>query len=1311
MNGHNQLGRVSSPGPSNTEEDLAYQYALRVAYLAYLTQPKVPKAITSSPTPVHARPASDPTPKRQSVVAPATLQSAVTSHLSVIGDLFKDPDKKGHKNLKFPKELIKVLRERLEFILSGRDPNPIYKDHYFKNDLIIFCQALQQPGFRQQFKANNSKIEDIVLIFLKTSQGELKRAQLPPNITWQSKLTEHVSKFVGILKECLKTKECSSSSTPELLARLEIYQTKMSTSPATGGGGGHTSENVSDTIDDMAMVKLVQSIFKVSTSQAQKDVNAIKKDCTLQAALEDMKNIINHINRGAPFPARREDFETDEVYNNWKSIELKTVKELMSSLIIFTPGLKVNEPTEQPYPPYNPSQQQPYPPYNPSQQQPYPPYNPSQPPYPPSNQSQKPYLPSQQPYSHNTSHSYSSVESKEQSGEGGSFTFIPPQPRRYYKLLMNKCIEYELLKQPTENSDKILSKSVIELLNECALRWRVSPGFRWLQYLDVLRTYYDNERPPITLDHIREGMNLLKDATKKREVSTWTINDQRELVEVYSGIHDSLLRDMREALEYVFKIKPDQFNPMVQLLNLIYESELFRSTHSDISKFYNDLREIVGKVSVDVYQTKREEIYAKQTANEVQTLNLLAQWIRQEVEKMESKYPKPIIDQIDVVRLIIEKQVPLLTLDMENASIDILSKVKMTSEEGIPVEDIFDLYRVILDLKVKFEEHSDATFTLGIQEWFGPHVKMWLESTKSKTSDWVTTAINVDEFKAVSTTDTHSSSVVDLFTSFNQTIDFIKKLDWPNKYQSALYMTSMSGAISEALEKYCDAIEERFKKEMIPEEDAEHAMSKQSNWYIKAKNAIAAEKTMHNDIKPTSCIMLNNIEAAREQLDKLDKAMEVEKLVSILYKSGETTEAPERNKYLYTIKIVLAENLLPLDNNGLSDPYCVLTDEQGNRLVETRVIFETLNPRWDEAFDISIDSSEDVTRKLCITVWDRDQVGSDDVCGRAGIYLDPTHFNDYLTHDIWLDLDTQGRVLLRISMEGEKDDIRFYFGKAFRTLKRAQDDMIRLIVDRVSPFLSQCLSREVITKLLKPSVSNSFKQLFKESDKTKKSGPTDVEIEKAIDPLFDFFDSNLMTLNEYLHPEVFEMVISRVWKKIESSIESLILPPLSDHPSDMKPLTDGEIDVVYKWLKFLRQYLYNDGIGVPVEILENAKYQQLFKMQMFYDNDTESLKQEYLRLQIENSFNPAKTSLHMSKSVLHQRNIGTIKKRKNEKRNRNSNDDSELILRILRMRPGTKAFLKEQMEVRNRNLAPASMNVAAQQDIPPVPPLRNSRAH
>ncbi|GBB88076.1 hypothetical protein RclHR1_14600003 [Rhizophagus clarus] len=1358
-----QKNRLSGPGPTNVTEETVYQYALRVAYLAHLTQPKVARVIPTSATPV--RPPPDPVSKRGSVAGKdpnKSIEYVIRDHFSALHELFKD-EKKSTKSNKIPKELVKILRTRLGDITSGRDQRPIYSDPYLQRDLKIFYQALQQPGFRKQFKESNSKIEDLVLIYLKTAQGELKQAQLPADITWQAKLQDHVSIFVGILKECLQTKECASSATPEMMARLEMYQSKMSGGPKTP----HTTTNgISMNVEDMEMVKTVQAIFNISPQQVQKDINLLKKDCNEQAALEDLRNIINHVNRGAAFPARRDDFASDEAYNNWKTIELKQIQENIAVMIALNPGLALKKATEvresllssdkraslssnprrttftgsmhpetmndafrqyeatrsaerpdSQYPPQNPnpsgypysSYAQPYnqynSPYN-SKQPPYPPYNqpynqyniPNSPynqPYPPSsyNQQYPPFTPLQPPQPNEPKEALNSpIES---SSQGESFAFIPPNPRGYYKYLIYKCINYELARMSQEEASiKILSKSTLDLLNECGLRWRVSPAFRWLQYLDNIKCRYDSsdseDSPQISLDHIKEGFHLLNEAIRIRPIDTWTISDKRELIEVFSGIHDSLLRDLKIGISQYFRIKPSSFDPIFFLMQMIHENELFKEKYANIlSSLYNEHRSCVIETAIKKYQEKRDQIYA-QSANEVHALISIAQWFQQDLDKLRTKFPMPLMNQIDVVGLVVRTQIPLFTADMENAATEILNKVRMTPDEGIPVEDIFDLYREVLILKQIFAEicHGE-TFSFNIQEWFGPHVRKWLEAMDAKTPEWVSSAVKVDKFKAVSSTDTHSSSVVDLFTSFNQTIDFLKRLNWPNEYQAARYMTSLSRTISKALEQYCNVMEGKFKQDMFPPEETGQ-VTKQSAWYVRAKTAAKTDKVVPFDIKPESCIKINNIEAAHEQLDNLYTSMDVDYLAQVIRDSNHTQPVPEKvekARYLYTIKIVQAENLPALDTNGFSDPYCILTDERNNTLVQTRVIYETLNPRWDEAFDITIEET-DKMRWLGVTVWDRDQLGSDDVCGKAYIKLDPNYFNDFLAHDVWLDLDPHGRILLRISMEGEKDDIQFYFGKAFRTLKRAHDDMARIIVDRMSPFLRQCLSRDVINKLLKPS--NGF-TIFKTVDKGKKVELSDLEIEGAIDPLFDYFDTNLMTLNSFLHPAVFTKVMTKVWKEIESIIEELLVPPLSDRPSEMKPLNDTEVDIVIKWLKFLHNYLHADGNGLSKdEVLENPKYLLILQIRYFYDMETEALMQEYLRNQITNTLTPVKKSASMSKSVINSRNLGTIKKRKTQKRKNTIQDNSEIILRILRMRSGTKTFLKQQMEERARRQAAAS---------------------
>jgi hypothetical protein len=99
----------------------------------------------------------------------------------------------------------------------------------------------------------------------------------------------------------------------------------------------------------------------------------------------------------------------------------------------------------------------------------------------------------------------------------------------------------------------------------------------------------------------------------------------------------------------------------------------------------------------------------------------------------------------------------------------------------------------------------------------------------------------------------------------------------------------------------------------------------------------------------------------------------------------------------------------------------------------------------DETFDISVEKP----LWLMVSVRDRALVGKHDTVGREYICLDPKRFGDFLVHDLWLNLDTKGRILLRVSMEGEKDDIQFYFGRAFRSLKRSEGDMVRIFIDKV----------------------------------------------------------------------------------------------------------------------------------------------------------------------------------------------------------------------------------------------------------------------
>lgn len=373
--------------------------------------------------------------------------------------------------------------------------------------------------------------------------------------------------------------------------------------------------------------------------------------------------------------------------------------------------------------------------------------------------------------------------------------------------------------------------------------------------------------------------------------------------------------------------------------------------------------------------------------------------------------------------------------------------------------------------------------------WFGAYVTAWLDSADAKTSEWVRSAIRADKVclhpgvtvepeltPGLSTQfepegeDMHSSSITDLMDSCRSAVDFVQKLKWPDELQNAKYMTRLSRVrhahtaslriltmlplqtISKSIEQYCYSIEDLFMSDMFPRSSTNDVdrEATRSAIFKRARMAVQGEKKPESfQFKESSCVQLNNINAARVLLDQIYSSMDADNVSRIIheYEPEAIQPAGLQSKYLFTVKVVTAEGLVGADGSASKlDPFLTLSDERGNRVAKTRTLYETAAPRWNETFDISVQGS----LWLAATVWKRNLVDQHDMLGRAFLHLNPPLFSDFLAHDLLLDLDTQGRALLRVSMEGEKDDSQFYFGRAFRSLKRAETDMVRAIVDKAS---------------------------------------------------------------------------------------------------------------------------------------------------------------------------------------------------------------------------------------------------------------------
>ncbi|KAJ3414976.1 hypothetical protein HDV05_005807 [Chytridiales sp. JEL 0842] len=660
-----------------------------------------------------------------------------------------------------------------------------------------------------------------------------------------------------------------------------------------------------------------------------------------------------------------------------------------------------------------------------------------------------------------------------------SHVFLPPQRQNYFRIILGLCLEHDMatsMVNADANDFMELSKLSKSLLNECALRWRISKNFREICMLDIIVNQYVTGAM-LVIDAFPKFMSLLE--YMAANFSTCRHQELEYYRSVLQKFEIHIKSDLEKFLELRKRDQPTArhtFNSICTILRKISTDPVWISYTNATDDIDNKLQFTVGEALVNQFKKTYSLIndHYKDSNNTAEHLRIfqLVRFISTDLDKLTTYFPDPLIHPNVFVRSIAEKKyLNMLNLDMENL------RYFFTENKDLDMDSILGtggLYEAVSDLYTKVDLAA-AGLTFNTEELFRPFIMEWLSRADEKWIEWAEKAVYVEKFKPIHPPTTmYSTSVRDIFTFYNNGLKFINKL----KNLSASKKENMSIAflriLGTSLETYLQCLQQEFN-------DLENGTAE--------------------DISVQSCIKLNNVMGCRLQLKYV--------LAELGLSSGgrinpnavkkDTILAP--NTVSFRLEICRAYDLQVCDTVS-SDPYVVV---QGSKFkLQTKVIESNLNPEFQFNWPNHMKTEQSF---LDFIVYDKDFIEPHDVCGRPRddkLFLRNSKYEDYLTHDEWFNLEPQGRLLVRLTRLGEIADIDYWVLRSEQTINFTGEYMVKVYIDRIVLDVS-AKWRKVVDTL----APNSF---FGGSS----VAVTETNVEKEILPILQFVDKNMGILNENL---------------------------------------------------------------------------------------------------------------------------------------------------------------------------------------------------
>lgn len=832
-------GRASSRAASRTrhfvvEHEEARSFALRTAYLHYLLQPRAKR--------------------KQYVSAP---KAPSRSHSSV-GVLVQEYISGSSTSLKLPSSFLLQLLDRVGGVLRGSEPLPGFSDAAVKRSFAEAYTAFSEKNFRKTIE-KEKKFEPLVLMFYSSATKAAQKGKAPDDDSWKLLPDRHLAMFVRLTTNILRD-HGHDRDRAELISRLNSLEKKLLTNDQNlvdsgQDGKGKTIEVVvplSYDVKDMPMVQVVAGIFGMSLSEVQSEINDNRQTWTEEAALKDLKSYQHRLNTNMAGALRSQDFDVEDAFLEWKKSESPHLSQMMLDILTAKPELAKTS----------------------------------------TGSFEKP-LPSRPQSLYATDQAYADLSRAISAQDSGSlpfdpavslanlsignepssiraveetiYTFIPPEPREFYKYILQHAVAFDQIHADPALEYKPLSKQSMEFLAELCVRWRVPQFSRLIALLEVAaRKFLDQEIVPEELDtifdfvksplpEVKKTPHISNYATPLSEIdpSRWTMHDFAVYQQTFHSLHDALLRELYDLMEQCYDSKPPNIAAVMFLLeNHIGSDPTFTPRSSAVAQFSEHLNQGLCQRAADVYRDyMQKEIPAHKEEWDFAHVIKLGKSVTKLCDRIRKRYKNNMeIMGANPLSILVQEVFPSFEKDA-GAIIETIMRGAEEADLEIPIQDGFELYKELVAIRsIHLESLPDVPFEFNIENLLVGFVWRWIHGAEERMAGFVDEAIKQDQFQVRTLSpehipldsERHSVSVIDLFMLLNQSVDQVFSLQWDNDEHHARFMTALGRCIASSIGRYCEIVEQRFAKEMdrpSAEEVAAQGRTTQEKWMQYAKDA------------------------------------------------------------------------------------------------------------------------------------------------------------------------------------------------------------------------------------------------------------------------------------------------------------------------------------------------------------------------------------------------------------------------------------------------------------------------------------------